>query len=264
MLFNILKHNKGTLTYMEREESQGMRVFKTFEWKQARYRICSSHYSVVVESIKKSRALLEEYIEYYTDFKTSLVPLTLKQTAPPIARSMAEAAKKTGVGPMAAVAGAIAETAAKTAILAGADEAIVENGGDIYLISRHSVSVGIYPGNGKLAHTLAFFITPEQMPLAICSSSSKMGHSLSFGICDLATIVSQDGALADAAATSACNAVRTEDDIKSACEKIVSIPGILGVLIIKDERVGIAGDLPQLIKNVDPELKYTITHDTAS
>jgi ApbE superfamily uncharacterized protein (UPF0280 family) len=241
-----------------------MRKFRTFEWKQARYRICSSHYSVVVESIKKNRALLEEYIESHTDFKTSLEPLVVKQGAPPLALSMAEAAKKTGVGPMAAVAGAIAEAAARAAMTAGADEAIVENGGDIYVISGHNVTIGLYPGEGKLAHALAFLVTPEYMPLAICSSSGRMGHSLSLGMCDCATIVSRDASLADAAATSACNAVKTKDDIEIVCNEIVSIPGILGALIIKDERVGIAGELPQLVKNCDPELKSKITRDAVS
>jgi ApbE superfamily uncharacterized protein (UPF0280 family) len=81
-----------------------------------------------------------------------------------------------------------------------------------------------------------------------------MGHSLSFGNCDLATVTSKDAALADAAATLACNLVKTSADIPRVLERIVNITGILGVLLIKDEQVGVAGDLPELIKHKDTQL----------
>ncbi|MBN1696308.1 MAG: UPF0280 family protein [Spirochaetales bacterium] len=235
-----------------------MRNFKRFHYKNAQYNISSVSYRAAVASIKKDRTLLEEYIKRHPEFKTSLVPLPLVGYAPLIAKAMAGAAFKTGVGPMAAVAGAIAENAARTALSAGCDEAIVENGGDIYAISHNDVVIGLYPGEGKLSASLAFSISPEEMPIAVCSSSSIMGHSLSFGACDCATVVSGDGALADAAATAACNAVKKTADIEPVCTNIAAIPGIIGVLIIKDNNVGIAGNLPRLIKNMDPKFRHKI------
>ena len=75
-----------------------------------------------------------------------------------------------------------------------------------------------------------------------------MGHSLSLGLCDLATVVAKDAALADAAATQAGNLVKTIEDVDAALEKIMRIEGVEGVLLVKDNRVGLAGHLPRLTK----------------
>jgi hypothetical protein len=75
-----------------------------------------------------------------------------------------------------------------------------------------------------------------------------MGHSKSLGKCDLATVVARDAALADAAATQAANLVKTVEDVNPALERITAIEGILGVMIIKNDRVGLAGQLPPLVK----------------
>ncbi len=80
-------------------------------------------------------------------------------------------------------------------------EAIVENGGDIWIASPSAVTVGLYAGEHPLSGRLALRIPPERLPVSVCSSSGRFGHSLSFGDCDLATVVARDGALADAAAT---------------------------------------------------------------
>lgn len=75
-----------------------------------------------------------------------------------------------------------------------------------------------------------------------------MGHSTSLGRCDLATVVARDAALADAAATCAANHVKNVDDVDRAIERIAAIEGVEGVLIVKDDRVGLAGHLPPLVK----------------
>ena len=75
-----------------------------------------------------------------------------------------------------------------------------------------------------------------------------MGHSESLGQCDLATVVARDAALADAAATQAANLVRTVEDVDPALERIAAIEGIEGVMIVKNDRVGLAGQLPPLVK----------------
>jgi uncharacterized protein len=95
---------------------------------------------------------------------------------------------------------------------------------------------------------LAFALSADETPISICSSSGKMGHSMSLGQCDLATVVAQDAALADAAATAAANQVKTVDDVNPAVERMADIEGIDGVLIVKDDRIGLAGHLPSLVK----------------
>jgi ApbE superfamily uncharacterized protein (UPF0280 family) len=40
----------------------------------------------------------------------------------------------------------------------------------------------------------------------------------------------------------------------------MAIPGIEGVLIVGDERVGVAGNLPQLVKCADPDFELKTRH----
>jgi ApbE superfamily uncharacterized protein (UPF0280 family) len=149
---------------------------------------------------------------------------------------------------MAAVAGAMAQCAAEAALKAGAEEVIVEDGGDIYLQAIEPVIISLNAGTAKLTNQLAFSLQPSDTPISICSSSGQMGHSKSLGNCDLATVVAKDAALADAAATQAANLVKTEDDMNPALERIAAIEDIDGVLIVKNDRVGLAGKLPPLVK----------------
>jgi ApbE superfamily uncharacterized protein (UPF0280 family) len=177
---------------------------------------------------------------------------------------MQAASAATGVGPMAAVAGTMAQLAVEAARAEGAREAIVGNGGDILLFSPETATVALYAGNNPLSGKLAFRVTPERMPLAICSSSSLMGHSLSFGDCDLATFAAPDAALADAVATLACNLVNSAEDIPRVLERITALSGISGVLIIKADKAGRSGDLPELIRPSDPSLLEKISQDARS
>lgn len=241
-----------------------MRVFQSFTWREANFRIYSPRADLVIEEIKKQRALLESYIQRCPDFLSALSPIKLLPDPPEIVIRMHEASLATGVGPMAAVAGAVAQFAAQAALSGdnqlAVPEAIVENGGDMYLSAREEVVIALYAGKSPLAGKLAFRLMPPQMPISICSSSSKMGHSLSFGDCDLATVAAKDGALADAAATLTCNRVKTREDINPALEETMAIPGVLGVLVIKDDQIGLAGDLPELVQHNDASVKEKITH----
>jgi ApbE superfamily uncharacterized protein (UPF0280 family) len=241
-----------------------MRRYHSYSHRGANFRICSTHPQVILQEIRRQRGRLESYIGRHPEFASSLDPLELLPGAPEVARRMEAAAMATGVGPMAAVAGTMAHLAVDAARLAGADEAIVENGGDIFLYSTDLVIVALYAGDNPLSGKLALRIHPQKMPLAICSSSSFMGHSLSFGACDLATVVAPEGALADAAATLACNLVKSSADVPRVLERISSLPGICGVMIIKADKVGVAGNLPELIRHNDPAYTNKITKDARS
>ena len=238
-----------------------MTRFRNFRLKDSNFRIRSDRFDQAVAAIREQRALLETYIERHPGFAKSLIPVGLLPDAPDIACRMAQAASQTGVGPMAAVAGTIAQLAAEAALAAGASEAIVENGGDLYVAAARETRVALHAGDSPIGDSLAFAIPPERLPLAICSSSSRMGHSLSLGDCDLATVVAPNASLADAAATLAANLVKTADDIDPTLARIQAIPGIAGVLLIKGERIGLAGDLPPLVRNTDPATPRKITRD---
>ena len=224
------------------------RIYKIFIHKEAVFRICCDAFEAVTAEIVRQRQILEDYIMTHPEFGTSFEPVNLLPSAPPSAQQMASAADCVGTGPMAAVAGTMAQLAAQAGLGAGASEAVIENGGDIYLQTNRDIIIGLYPGAGELAGRLGFSLKPEDTPISICSSSGKMGHSTSLGQCDLATVVSKDAALADAAATQAANLVRTTEDIDPTLNRITAIDGVQGVLIVKDEQFGMAGHLPPLVK----------------
>ena len=224
------------------------RVYKTFVHKKAVFRICCDQFETVVSEIRRQREILEDYIARHGEFQTSLMPIDLRPDAPESAKRMAVASRLVGTGPMAAVAGAMAQLAAEAAIKKQCTEVIVENGGDIYLQTSEPVIIGLYPGEFEAGGGLAFSLQGEDTPVSICSSSGKMGHSMSLGMCDLATVVAKDAALADAAATLAANLVKTVDDVEPTLNQIAAIEGVEGVVIIKDGQVGLAGKLPPLVK----------------
>jgi ApbE superfamily uncharacterized protein (UPF0280 family) len=224
------------------------RTYRTFTYREAIFRICCEKFDVVTAEIVRQRRILEDYIARHPEFRQSLKPLELLACAPEVAQSMARAAKLVGVGPMAAVAGAMAQFAGLAAPNAGAREVIVDNGGDIYIRIVEPAIIGLKTGTAELADRLAFSLKADDTPISICSSSGKMGHSMSLGECNLATVVAKDAALADAAATAAANLVKNADDIDAALENISVIEGVDGVMIVKDERVGLAGKLPPMVK----------------
>ncbi len=224
------------------------RIYHTFTYREAVFRICCERFDAVTRAIVEQRHLLEAYIREYPEFPQALSPIAVQPDAPDVARAMARAAQAVGVGPMAAVAGAMAQCAGQAGLDAGTPEVIVENGGDIYVKTVEPVVIGLASGTTRLTGQLAFSLQPGDTPISICSSSGCMGHSMSLGQCDLATVVAQDAALADAAATQAANLIKTESDVNAALECIRAIPGIHGVLIVKNERVGLAGQLPDLVK----------------
>jgi hypothetical protein len=191
---------------------------------------------------QRYRADLESYIKSHPIFLTTLKPFEVEQDAPPIVKEMADATREVGVGPMAAVAGAIAERVGKE-LLPYSDDVIVENGGDIFLKTSKERFIGVYAGESKFTKKIAFSILPEETPLGVCTSSGTVGHSLSFGYADAVIVFSPSTALADAAATAIGNRVRIAEDIPEALEFAQSIKGLRGVAIIKGDNMGLWGQI---------------------
>ena len=192
--------------------------------------------------VVKYRNILERYAQRHPSFLTSLEPLTVADDAPRIVKSMADSANKVGVGPMASVAGAIAEFVGY-GLLDYSPEIIVENGGDIFLKSSEPRQVGIYAGKSPLTGKIGLEINGADTPMGICSSSGTVGHSLSYGKADAVISLSQSAALADAAATAIGNLIIDSSDIPTGIEFAQGIDGLLGVLIIKDDNMGLWGEV---------------------
>jgi ApbE superfamily uncharacterized protein (UPF0280 family) len=192
--------------------------------------------------IYEVRGPLEGYIADHPAFLRALVPLPEDPLAPPIVREMLAAGRTCGVGPMAAVAGAIAEAVGR-ALLEDSQEVVVENGGDCFLRVASPFQMGIFAGSSALSEKLALRIRPEQTPLGVCTSSGTVGPSLSFGRADAVTVVSPSAAVADAAATGIGNRVKNRGDINRALAVAPEIEGVRGVVIIMGDRVGAWGEV---------------------
>lgn len=195
-----------------------------------------------LRAVRRYRQQIQDYIKIHPEFLTSLVPITPKPRAAFIVQKMCEAAKKADVGPMAAVAGAIAELTGYE-LLKYSKEVVIENGGDIFIKTDSVRKIGIYAGNSPLSQKLALKIQPEQTPAGVCTSSGTVGHSLSFGKADAVVIAARDAFLADAVATSTANKVKTPRDIEFALNYASTIDGVFGAVIIIEDKIGAWGEI---------------------
>jgi len=195
-----------------------------------------------LNSVLKHRGSLEAYIGRHPLFLTTLDAYQAEAEAPAIVKEMARVSQLTGVGPMAAVAGAIAEAVGRD-LLAFSPEIIVENGGDIFLKISRKRLVGIYAGQSPFTKKIALEILPGETPLGISTSSGTIGHSLSLGSADAVIVLSSSAALADAAATALGNIVKTVDDIPKVIEEAQSIEGLGGVVAIIGDKMSVWGKM---------------------
>ncbi len=195
------------------------------------------------ESILSNRADIELYIKKHPDFYDALDPILPADKAPDIINFMCDASWKAGVGPMASVAGAVAEFVGRD-LSAFSNEIVVENGGDIFIRSAKKRIVGIYAGdNSPFTGKIAIEVGPSENGIGVCTSSGTVSHSLSFGRADAALIISDNTALADAVATLAGNAVKSAADIEEGISLAKSVSGIRGVLIIAGDKMGSWGEI---------------------
>ena len=196
-----------------------------------------------LQSVRRHRESIEQYIRYHPTFIHSMIPVTMDKFAPSIIREMIEISGRCGVGPMASVAGAIARNVGLD-LMKYSNNVIIENGGDIFLrLSRQNVTIGIFAGDSPLSHQISIKIPCESALVGVCTSSGTVGHSLSFGKADAVCVTSESATLSDAAATSICNRVRKEGDIKNALDFGIRLEGVTGVLIIMGDKLGILGEI---------------------
>ncbi|MDD5255122.1 MAG: UPF0280 family protein [Candidatus Omnitrophica bacterium] len=184
------------------------------------------------ERIRVYRRQITAYAQKDPRFFSSLKPLAVERDAPLIVREMASAAGLCNVGPMAAVAGALAQFLGRDLLRRGLNELIIENGGDIFMVSKRARTVAVYAGNNRRWRSLRLKIKPQDTPLGICTSSGMVGHSLSFGRADAAVVISRRASLADAAATATANRVQSPQDAQEAVQFARSIRGISGAIVL--------------------------------
>ncbi|MGE5371748.1 MAG: UPF0280 family protein [Solirubrobacterales bacterium] len=192
--------------------------------------------------ILKLRGDLETYIETDPFFRDSLEPMELLPGAPPIARAMALAAVVAEVGPMAAVAGAFAEEIGRM-LMKRSPNVIVENGGDLFIATNRERLVGVHAGDSAFSGKIAVRIKPEESPLGLCTSSGTVGPSFSFGKADAAIVKAASAYLADAVASGVGNRVLDKENLVPAIEYGQELPGVTGLLVIKEDRLAAWGEI---------------------
>ena len=204
-----------------------------------------------VASLLSHRAALDAYVEAHPEFKYSLVPVKVEEWAPRVARLAAEAAEIAGVGPLAAVSGAIAEAVMWDLVEAGARHCLVENGGEISATSTGRVTVGIYAGPSPLSGRVGLELEGGDYPVGIATSSASVSRAINLGMADAAVVVADEASIADAAAKAVCNAV-VGDDVEASVKRGLDVaddlrPYIRGAVVIRGGYIGLTGRLPRIV-----------------
>lgn len=227
--YRCLASSRGLVTFGIRVKQTDMRV-------AAETNLETEALTLVLEA----RAQVEGYIERYPEFLSSLVPLAPDPAAPPVVAAMMEASRRAQVGPMAAVAGAIAEHVGR-GLSHRSHEIIVENGGDLYMRSSHRRELTLLAENTSLMG-LRIAVPPLAEGAGIATSAGTLGHSLSFGRADAMMVLAESGALADALATAVGNIVLGASDLERALSTAREL-GALAAVIIADGHLAACGGI---------------------
>jgi|Deesub1362B_J571_1020462.scaffolds.fasta_scaffold01634_1 hypothetical protein len=213
------------------------------------------YFEIAVKAIQEARKEIESTIKREAFFLSSLEPFYFHMGE--ITRRMCEASVIAKVGPMASVAGVIAQHSVEKMIEKGAEFAVVDNGGDIAILTDRELVIGVYTGDNI---KIGFKIKPSKEIKAICTSSGKIGHSISFGFADAATVFGYDACIADAFATALGNEIKEncrKEEFAEVLEKFWKNAEKYndGIFAVKDGMIGFAGKIPEIVKaEINPDL----------
>jgi ApbE superfamily uncharacterized protein (UPF0280 family) len=203
---------------------------------------CSDLSAQAAEALRDARNQIELYAGARAGFLESLDPLPPDPQAPPVVARMIEAGRLAGVGPMAAVAGAVAGAVGR-ALMPASPEVIVENGGDLFVACSRPRVCALFAGESGLSMRLGIRLPPALRSLGLCTSSGTVGPSMSRGRADAAAVLSADECLADAAATALGNRIESARDLAAAIDWIASIEGVAGALAVAGEDLAVWGNV---------------------
>jgi ApbE superfamily uncharacterized protein (UPF0280 family) len=207
----------------------------------------SAYFAAALEAVRDARRQVQREIFANPLFLTSMEPLECSPSAGPMPRSMCEAARLAGVGPMAAVAGAISHAALEAMIGRGCQHGWVDNGGDIALVLEEAATLEVF-SDPSAKETVALELEPTEGVIGVCSSSGRLGSSISLGDSDVALAVADSGSLADALATAIGNQVKDSESLHTCFKPFEDVGGFIGGLAMIDGAVAIHGDLPRIVR----------------
>jgi ApbE superfamily uncharacterized protein (UPF0280 family) len=204
--------------------------------------------------LEKIREGLRRYTTDHPAFLTTLESLPEDPSAPPLVQTLLRSSQSVHVGPMAAVAGAVAEAlGTKLVEKYHFRELVIENGGDLWISIRSPLRVAVYAGLSSLSGKIGITVMPEHSPCGLACSSGTVGPSKSFGKADAAVVVCKSAPLADAWATALGNRIRYQGDLLPAVndlwdmgrqETLGEDKNIMGILAILADRMAAVGTLP--------------------
>ena len=204
-----------------------------------------------VKNLIENREIIKRTIKKDIKFQKSFKPYFVSEKSPPeIIESMQNASEICNVGPMAAVAGALADLMCDTLKKGGAQIAVVENGGEIAIDSKEDIFIALYSMTTILKANIGFLFKGGGQSTGVGTSSGTFGHAVSFGEADTVTVFANNASIGDAAATRVANEVKGDDvegSVGKGLEIADSLDKVRGVFITRGEYVGKSGNIPELV-----------------
>jgi len=235
--YRNLSHPRGGVTFQVREGESDLWIHT--DWNRE---------GTARQALQRVRSGLQAYISRNPDFASALTPVPPAAPCPPFVNEMIRAALLTGVGPMAAVAGMIAQYVGRALLAEGASTVLVENGGDLFLVRPGDDSViGLFAGESPLSLRVGLRIKKAKRPYGVATSSGTVGPSLSFGRADAVSVISHDAALADAAVTAIANRIAEPGDLEPALAWGATLEGVEGIVAIMGGSLAAWGNV-ELVK----------------
>ncbi|MBN1434580.1 UPF0280 family protein [Candidatus Fermentibacterales bacterium] len=239
----------GNRTYRKwvSEGGSGLRVFELTRGQSNMQVSCEGPLEMLADaSLSMARREIEAVIEGPGGgrFASSLCPVSMDadQAPSPVVAEMLRASGAWNVGPMACVAGAIAERVGRD-LGRLSSRVIVENGGDVFAIAPGDISIALFPGERSPFPRRITFTVSARGGVGVCTSSGRFGHSLSFGQADAVVAIAGSGAEADAAATAIANSIRAPEDVEAAMSDGALIGRLRGLLVCCGDRIGVGGSV---------------------
>lgn len=173
-------------------------------------------------------------------FRDSRGPVEVGDDAPAVALHMARLAALAGVGPMVTLRGAVTEFVGR-ALVRSSPEVVVSSGSSHFVATRKRARMVVHPGGRRAGEGLALILRPESGPQGVHTTSGRL--VLPGGGADGLVVVARSCVLADAAAAGATRVLGQGGSLRSALGYLQRVPGVVGALVVREGRIGVAGSL---------------------
>src|SRR5439155_14545701 len=180
---------------------------------------------------------VQSYAIRYPGFQSAKRPLPVPEDGPVVIQEMVATAAMAGVGPMFTFRGALVEFVGRH-IAQEMGTVTVTCEEDHFVVTDRRSRLGLHTGPDN---ALGIVVDPELGPCGVFSSIGARHRTLE--IAEGLVIVARSCILADAAAAGATAVLSKPDSFKAALAYLQRVPGVHGGMIVRGERIGVAGSL---------------------